>query len=54
MSKLLTVAEAMEEYGLSRKKTEELFNIVGTLPRVPRGKKYVLRKAFEEMTGGMK
>ena len=51
---LLTVKEAMEEYGLSRKKTDEMFSLCRQLPRKPKGKKYVTKAEFERVMGGTK
>ena len=49
---LITVKEAMEEYGLSRKKADEIFSLCKQVPRVPRGKKYVFRDELERVMGG--
>lgn len=49
---LITVKEAMEEYGLSRRKADEMFALCRQLPRVPRGKKYVFRNELDRVMGG--
>lgn len=51
---LITVKEAMEEYGLSRRKADEMFALCKQLPRVPRGKKYVFRDELNKVMGGRK
>lgn len=52
MTELLTVKMIQEEYGLSRRKVDELLFRCNTLPRVPRGKKLVLRSEFEKVLRG--
>ena len=49
---ILDVNTAIEEYGFSRVKTNELFSLCNQVPRKPRGKKYVLRSEFERVLGG--
>lgn len=49
---LLTVKDAMDQYGLSRRKTDEIFALCRQVPRVPRGKKYVDRSEFDRVLGG--
>ena len=51
---LLTVKDAMAQYGLSRKRTDLIFGMCNEVPRVPGGKKYVARSEFEKVIGGKK
>lgn len=55
MERIITVKDVMNEYGLSRKKADELFSRCKQIPRVPRGKKMVLESEFTKvLTGGKK
>lgn len=55
MDKIITIRDAMEGYGLSRRKATELFSRCKQIPRVPRGKRMVLESEFSKvLTGGRK
>ena len=49
---LLTVKDAMEQYGLSRRRADLIFSLCRQVPRVPRGKKYVTRREFVKVMEG--
>ena len=52
MTELLTVKMIQEEYGLSRRKVDELLYHCNTVPRVPGGKIRVVRSEFEKVLRG--
>lgn len=49
MQEILTVKDVMEQYGLTRYKTEQLLALCREVPRVPRGKRGVLRSELERI-----
>lgn len=46
---ILSIKDVMTEYGISRKKATELFDICKEVPRRPRGKRMVQRNEFERI-----
>ena len=52
MERIVTVKEVMQEYGLSRRKADEIFGLCNQLPRRPRGKKRVLQSELIKVMRG--
>ena len=54
MDKVLTAKDIQEQYGFSKRKTDELMSLCRSIPRKPRGKRMVTQTEFEKVLHGGK